>query len=148
MAAEEEGGDAFEAARSRLLLGSRLRRAGERRAAREELRRARDTFSGMGLHAWSRRAEDELAATGETRRDRAGTDEPLTAQETRVALLVAEGLTNKEVAAALFLSPRTVEHHVGSVLRKRGLRSRTQLAAAMAGAGADSPVAGGDTDLR
>jgi DNA-binding CsgD family transcriptional regulator len=135
VAAEEEGGDAFEAARSRLLLGSRLRRAGERRAAREELRRARDTFSGMGLHAWSRRAEDELAASGETRRDRAGTDEPLTAQETRVALLVAEGLTNKEVAAALFLSPRTVEHHVGSVLRKRGLRSRTQLAAVLAGGG-------------
>ncbi|HEU4489452.1 MAG TPA: AAA family ATPase [Jiangellales bacterium] len=136
VAAAEEGGDAFEAARSRLLLGSRLRRAGERRAAREELRRARDTFVGMGLQAWSRRAEDELAATGETRRGRVGTDEPLTAQETRVALLVAEGLTNKEAAAALFLSPRTVEHHLGSVLRKRGLRSRTQLAAAMAGAGA------------
>lgn len=133
VAASEEVSDLFEAARSRLLLGSRLRRAGERRAAREELRRARDTFTGMGLYAWSRRAEDELAASGETaRRDRTGADQPLTAQETRVALLVADGLSNKEVAAALFLSPKTIEHHVGSVLRKRGLRSRTQLAATLA----------------
>jgi DNA-binding CsgD family transcriptional regulator len=133
VSAAEEDGDAFEASRSRLLLGSRLRRAGERRAAREELRRARDTFTGMGLHAWGRRAVDELAASGETaRRDGTGADQPLTAQETRVALLVAEGLSNKEVAAALFLSPKTVEHHVGSVLRKRGLRSRTQLAAVLA----------------
>ena len=59
-------------------------------------------------------------------------DEPLTSQETRVALLVARGMTNKEVAAALFLSPKTVEHHLGSVFRKRGLRSRTELARAFA----------------
>jgi DNA-binding NarL/FixJ family response regulator len=86
---------------------------------------------------------------GGVRRDRAGTDEPLTAQKTRVALLVADGLTNKQVAAALFLSARTVEHHVGSILRKRGLRSRTQLAAVVAGGQrAGSPVAGGDSDLR
>ena len=66
-------------------------------------------------------------------RSRDGTAQPLTSQETRVALLVARGMTNREVAAALFLSPKTVEHHLGAVLRKRGLRSRTELARAIAG---------------
>ena len=97
---------------------------------------------------WTRTLGTGDGTGGGVRRDRAGTDEPLTAQETRVALLVADGLTNKEVAAALFLSPRTVEHHVGSVLRKRGLRFRTQLAAVVAGGGQRAPVARGDTDLR
>jgi DNA-binding CsgD family transcriptional regulator len=59
----------------------------------------------------------------------------LTSQETRMALLVARGLSNREVAAALFLSPRTVEHHLASVFRKRGIRSRTEVAAAFAAAG-------------
>ena len=58
--------------------------------------------------------------------------EPLTAQETRVALMVAQGLPNREVAAALFLSPKTVEHHLSNIFRKRGLRSRTELAALFA----------------
>jgi DNA-binding NarL/FixJ family response regulator len=86
----------------------------------------------MELTLWAHRAGQELAGTGERVRARRGTDEPLTSQETRVAVLVAEGLTNREVAAALFLSPKTVEHHVGSVLRKRGLRTRTELARALA----------------
>jgi DNA-binding CsgD family transcriptional regulator len=64
------------------------------------------------------------------------TDEPLTSQETRVALLVARGLSNREVAAALFLSPKTIEHHLASVFRKRGFRSRTELASAFAAAAA------------
>lgn len=59
-------------------------------------------------------------------------DAALTSQETRVALFVARGMTNREITAALFLSPKTVEHHVTSVLRKRGLRSRVELAAAFA----------------
>ena len=54
----------------------------------------------------------------------------MTSQETRVAIMVARGLSNKEIAAALFLSPKTVEHHVSSALRKRGLRTRTELAVA------------------
>ena len=58
--------------------------------------------------------------------------EPLTSQETRAVLLVARGLPNREIAAALFLSPRTVEHHLASVFRKRGFRSRTEVAAAFA----------------
>jgi DNA-binding CsgD family transcriptional regulator len=78
----------------------------------------------MDLTAWTQRAADELAATGATARPRRPlASEPLTSQETRVALLVARGLSNREVAAALFLSPNTVEHHLASVFRKRGYRS-------------------------
>ncbi len=75
-------------------------------------------------------ATAELAATGQRPRRGPRDGDQLTSQETRVALLVARGLSNRDVAAALFVSPRTVEHHVSSVLRKRGLRSRTELAAA------------------
>lgn len=85
----------------------------------------------MDLSLWAARATDGLAATGETARPRRElTEEPLTSQETRVALLVARALTNREVATALFLSPKTVGHHLGSVFRKRGLRSRTEPARA------------------
>ena len=88
----------------------------------------------MELTHWvprgGRRARRPRAATARPRRPLA--TEPLTSQETRVALLVAQGCSNKEVAAALFLSPKTVEHHLGSVFRKRGFRSRTELAAAFA----------------
>ena len=126
-------GDAFEAARTRLLYGARLRREGHRVAAREHLRAAREVFIDLDLTQWARTAADELAATGATaRRRNAEVDEPLTSQETRVALLVARGMSNREVAAALFLSPKTVEHHLGSVFRKRGFKSRTQLAHAYA----------------
>lgn len=134
--------NAFETARTRLLYGARLRRGGRRVAAREQLRLALDAFAAMDLTAWERRAAHELAATGGTARPRRPlASEPLTSQETRVALLVARGLSNREVAAALFLSPRTVEHHVSSVFRKRGFRSRTELAAAFAVA-ADLPANG------
>jgi DNA-binding NarL/FixJ family response regulator len=86
-------------------------------------------FAAVHHAAWQDRATAELAATGERLRSReAAADTALTSQETRVALLVAQGRTNREVAAALFLSPKTVEHHLGAVLRKRGLRSRTELA--------------------
>lgn len=123
------GIDRFSAARTRLAHGQRLRRSGERLAAREQLRMAADAFRDMGLDLWVGRAEGELAATGATARRGPRRDATLTSQETRVALYVARGLTNREIAAALFLSPRTVEHHVSSVLRKRGLRSRVELAA-------------------
>ena len=123
----------FESARTRLLYGMRLRRGGRRVDSRVQLEAARREFVAMDLTLWAERAAQELAGTGERVRSRNATREPLTSQETRVALLVAEGLTNREVAAALFLSPKTVEHHLGSVLRKRGLRSRTELARALAG---------------
>ena len=86
----------------------------------------------MDLTAWAQRAADELAATGATWPRRLLASEPLHAQETRVALLVARGLSNREVAAALFLSPKTIEHHLASVFRKRGFRSRTELASTFA----------------
>ena len=127
------GVNRHESARTRLLYGMRLRRAGRRIAARDHLRAARREFVAMDLTLWAQRSADELAGTGERARQRDGSAQPLTSQETRVALLVAQGMTNREVAAALFLSPKTVEHHLGAVLRKRGLRSRTELARAIAG---------------
>ena len=122
-------GDRAEIGRDRLLYGMRLRRTGRRIAARTQLRRAIEDFEAVQHTAWGHRAEAELAASGERARSRTAPDgAALSSQETRVALLVAQGKTNKEVAAALFLSPKTVEHHLGSALRKRGLRSRTELA--------------------
>ncbi len=132
LALHEAQPDRFETARTRLLLGMRLRRGGRRVIARVQLDAARHEFVAMDLTFWAARAAQELAGTGERARSRHATQEPLTSQETRVALLVAQGLTNREVAAALFLSPKTVEHHLGAVLRKRGLRSRTELARALA----------------
>jgi DNA-binding CsgD family transcriptional regulator len=132
LATHTTAGDAFEAARTRLLFGSRLRRDGRRTAAREHLRLAQDAFARMDLTHWAEQAAHELAATGATARKRGTRDEPLTSQETRVALLVAQGRSNKEVAAALFLSPKTVEHHLGNVFRKRGITSRSALASAFA----------------
>jgi DNA-binding NarL/FixJ family response regulator len=125
--------DRLERARTLLLHGMRLRRGGRRVDARVQLEAARREFVAMDLTFWAERAAQELAGTGERLQARSGTSEPLTSQETRVALLVAQGLKNREVAAALFLSPKTVEHHLGAVLRKRGLRSRTELARDLAG---------------
>ena len=122
-------GDRAETGRDRLLYGMRLRRIGQRIAARTQLRQAIGDFEAVQHTAWGHRAEAELAASGQRARSRTAPDgAALSSQETRVALLVAQGRTNKEVAAALFLSPKTVEHHLGSALRKRGLRSRTELA--------------------
>lgn len=121
-----------ELAHTRLLYGMRLRRAGRRFDARKQLEAARREFVAMDLTLWVERTAHELASTGERLQSRRATQEPLTSQETRVAVLVAQGMKNREVAAALFLSPKTVEHHLGAVLRKRGLRSRTELARALA----------------
>ena len=130
LAAHAESPDPFEAARTRLLYGAWLRRSGQRVRARAELTAAHDAFAEMDLTVWLRRAESELAATGSRPRSRVPqVPEPLTAQETRVALHAADGLSNKEIAAALFLSPKTIEHHLSSVYRKRGYRSRAELAA-------------------
>ena len=121
--------DGFETPHSRLLFGEWLRRAGQRTPARVQLEAAAEAFEGMDLTLWARRAEDELRATGRTARPRRPLlEEPLTPQETRIAALAAEGMANREIAGALFLSPKTVEHHLTTVYRKRGLRSRAQLA--------------------
>jgi DNA-binding CsgD family transcriptional regulator len=122
-------GEPFELARTELLFGERLRRSGRRRDARVRLRRALAAFEAMDLAVFVERCRTELAASGETARARRSYgDEALTSQETRIALLVAEGLTNREVATRLFVSPKTVEHHLSSIYRKRDVRSRTELA--------------------
>src|ERR687888_1410382 len=118
-----------ERARTELCAGERLRRARRRADAREPLRSALETFERLGAAPWSDRARAELAATGETvgHRDPYATDR-LTPQELQVAVLVARGATNKEAGAALFLSPKTIETHLGRVYRKLNVRSRTELA--------------------
>ena len=144
-AAHAEAPDHFEAARTHLLYGARLRRDGQRLRARAQLSTALDAFTTMDLTAWVRRASDELAATGANpRARRARTEESLTAQETRVALLAAQGRSTRDIAAALFLSPKTVEHHLTAVYRKRGVRTRAELAAAFRPPVAPGASPGGD----
>ena len=114
----------FARARTLLDLGAAQRRAKRRREARATLSEAQDVFDALGAVPWSRRASEELARI--SGRHPGGSD--LTATEQRVAELVAEGGTNKEVAATLFLSPRTVESHLRQIFQKLGVRSRTELA--------------------
>lgn len=111
-------------ARSLVALGSAQRRAARRRDARRSLERAAAIFEECGAPLWAERARRELARIGG--RPRADTD--LTASERRVAELVAEGLTNKEVAHRLFVTDRTVEGHLSRVYAKLGVRSRAELA--------------------
>jgi DNA-binding CsgD family transcriptional regulator len=121
--------DGFEAARTRLAYGARLRRERKRVRAREELRGALEIFERLGAKGWTEQARAELAATGETARRRdASTLDDLTPQELQIARLLADGSTTREVAAAIFLSPKTVEYHLGHVYRKLGIRSREELA--------------------
>ena len=115
-------------ARTHLLYGEWLRRQRRRREARIELRAAHDMFTEMDADAFAARARTELAATGERPRKRSvETTQALTPQEAQVARLVAEGGTNRDVAAELFISPATVEYHLRKVYQKLGISSRTQL---------------------
>ncbi|MGW5704007.1 ATP-binding protein [Amycolatopsis japonica] len=115
-------------ARARLRYGEWLRREGRRREAREHLRTAHERLSDIGLEAFTRRAADELRATGEVARSRTGHSyDHLTMQETHIARQVAAGATSKEVATRLFLSPRTVDAHLRNIFRKLGITSRRQL---------------------
>ena len=122
--------DAFELGLTHLTYGERLRRGRRRKAAREELRTALDIFDRLGAAPWSERTRGELLATGETPRRRGVPAlDVLTRQELRVAQVLASGKTTREVAAALFLSPKTVEYHLRNVYSKLGINSRTELAA-------------------
>ncbi|UFS99909.1 helix-turn-helix transcriptional regulator [Nocardia huaxiensis] len=122
--------DAFEQARTRLAYGARLRRARRRRDARIQLRTALTVFEQLGAEPWIRRCTTELHATGETVRPRANpATDRLTPQQRQVALSLAAGRTTRETAAALFLSPKTVEYHLRHVYMTLGISSRAELAA-------------------
>jgi DNA-binding CsgD family transcriptional regulator len=119
----------FERARSELAYGEFLRRDRRRVESREHLRTALDRFERLGAAPWAERARAELRASGQTARKRdSSTRDDLTAQELQIARFVSEGLTNREVAAQLFLSPRTVDFHLRNIFRKLGVTSRTALA--------------------
>jgi DNA-binding CsgD family transcriptional regulator len=131
--------DVFESARTLLAFGERLRRAGRRVDARPRLRQALAAFEQLGAARWADRAATELSATGETvRRSADGWRVALTPQELQVSMLLADGHTTREAAAALFLSPKTVEYHLRKVYTKLGVHSREELAAAMADAKASA----------
>jgi DNA-binding CsgD family transcriptional regulator len=119
---------AFELARAHLLYGEWLRRERRRLDARDELRRAQDMFTSMGAGAFAARAARELLATGETARKRTTeTRDELTAQELQIAQYARDGLSNPEIGARLFISPRTVEYHLHKVFGKVGITSREHL---------------------
>jgi DNA-binding CsgD family transcriptional regulator len=115
-------------ARAHLLYGEWLRRQRRRGEAREELRPAHSMLEEMGLEAFAARARRELQATGETARKRTvAASIELTAQEAQIARLARDGLSNPEIGARLFLSPRTVQYHLGKVFTKLDITSRSQL---------------------
>jgi DNA-binding NarL/FixJ family response regulator len=117
-------------ARTELAFGEYLRRSRRRVDARTHLRSALQTFEEVGAAPWADRARQELRASGETARKRDPTAvNELTPQEIQVVGLVRRGLSNRDVAAHLFLSPRTIDFHLRNVFTKLGLTSRAELAA-------------------
>ena len=123
VAQHEQVGDPFGSARAMLGLGVVRRRARKKRGARDAIQSALDGFDELGAATWFEKARSELGSIGGRTRE-----EGLTPAERRVAALVAEGRTNREVAAALFVTERTVASHLSHVYAKLGVRSRTELA--------------------
>jgi DNA-binding CsgD family transcriptional regulator len=119
----EAVGDPFGKARALLALGTIRRRALQKRPARDAIEAALEDFERIGATGWAAKARGELGRIGGRSRE-----EGLSAAERRVARLVAEGRTNREVAAALFLDERTVASHLTHIYAKLGVRSRTELA--------------------
>jgi ATP/maltotriose-dependent transcriptional regulator MalT len=124
----DRAGLRMELARGHLLYGEWLRRAGQRIKAREQLSTAHDMLCAMGAAAFAERARGELALVGgKALRRSVGSAEELTTQEFHIARLARDGLSNPEIGTRLFLSPRTVEWHLGKVFTKLGVNSRRQL---------------------
>ncbi len=124
LAQHDRDPNAFDRARTLLWLGATQRAAKQKRAARETLTEALASFDELGAPLWAVRARDELGRIS----GRAPSRDELTPTERRVAELVAEGLTNQDVAAALFVSPRTVEFHLRNIFRKLDVHTRGELA--------------------
>ena len=121
-----------ELARAHLVFGEWLRREGRRVDAREQLHAAHEMCTTIGMEAFAERARSELLATGEKVRKRSvETRDDLTAQEWQIARFARDRLSNPEIAARLFLSPRTVEWHLRNVFNKLDIRSRRELAHAL-----------------
>jgi DNA-binding CsgD family transcriptional regulator len=124
----DRAGLRLEVARGHLLYGEWLRRAGQRIKAREHLRAAHDMLSAMGVAAFAERARRELSLLGDKAPRRSvETPEELTVQEFHIARFARDGLSNAEIGTRLFLSPRTVEWHLGKVFTKLGVSSRGEL---------------------
>jgi DNA-binding CsgD family transcriptional regulator len=120
--------DVFETARTRLAYGERLRRAQDRVLAREQLHAALEIFEHLKARPWAHRARAELAASSQTQRRRDPTTvDQLTPQELQIGLLLASGKTTRQAAAALFLSPKTIEYHLRHVYQKLAIHSREEL---------------------
>ncbi len=129
LARHAETPDRYETARTELAYGAWLRRERQRVAARPLLRSALRSFEQLGATPWADRAAQELGATGETvQRRQAHVVDDLTPQERQIAQLLAAGRTTREAAAALFISPKTVEYHLRHVYLKLDIRSRAALA--------------------
>lgn len=129
LAAHADAARPFGGARTNLAFGEWLRRSRRRVQARHHLSAALDAFERLGAEDWTGRARAELRASGQTaRRRQADTRDQLTAQELQIAALVAKGLANREAAAQMFLSPRTIDFHLRNIFRKLDITSRTQLA--------------------
>jgi len=131
-----------ELARAHLVYGEWLRRGNRRFDAREQLRLAYDQFATIGMEAFAERARTELQGTGEHVRARAPeARDDLTAQERQIAELARDGLSNPEIGARLFLSPRTVEWHLRHVYTKLGIKSRRELATLLPSSSSETVLA-------